>query len=40
MISEIKLRKIIEENIFGNDQMNYLREFDLYIDIAQIVYMI
>ena len=36
MISEIMVR---EEFDFGNYGMNYLREFDLYIDIVLIVYM-
>ena len=37
MISEIMVRKRIPEGIFGNYQMNYWTEFDLYIDIILIV---
>ena len=36
MISEIRQR--FYEGIFGNYQMNYLTEFELYIDIGLIVY--
>ena len=38
MISEIMVRKN-EEGILGNYQMNYLTEFDLYIDTVLTVYM-
>ena len=31
------VRKRIQEGIFGNFRMNYLTEFDLYIDILLIV---
>ena len=33
------VRNLIQEVIFGNHQMNYLTEFDLYIDIVLRVYM-
>ena len=39
MILKIMVRKRILEGILGNCRMNYLTEFDLYIDIVLIVYM-
>ena len=33
------VKKRISENIFGNYLMNYLTEFDLYLDIVLIEYM-
>ena len=39
MISEKNSKKRIQEGIFRNYWMNYLTEFDMYIDIVLLVYM-
>ena len=39
MIWEKMLRKRIKEGIFGNCKINYLKEFDVYVDIVLILYM-
>ena len=38
-IKSVSFRKRILEGLFGNQQMNDLKVFNLYIDILLIVYM-